>query len=231
MAVATDPWKLEFYDFKELTSGHLSSAELELVRIANWTRNAVAHRDVVSSARIHLFSEHYENNADILETDIPGWNWPRCGQRMILTIGPSAAGKSFWSAAQGIDVVSSDEIRKSISADGEVPGSQSGIFQLVRTGTSRVLGSGRDVIVDAMHLEAEHRTRQIRSAPPDISVRYVIIDRPLAEKQRDAGWRAEKGIVEKYDQVFAVQLESALQGDKISNVEVVDLRDPSSTRS
>jgi hypothetical protein len=220
----TDPWKLEFYDFKELTSRYLSGAEIELVRIANWTRNAVAHRDVVSSARIHLFSEHYESNRDILESDIPGWNWPRCGQRMILTVGPAAAGKSYWSAAQGIEVVSSDEIRKSINADGEIAGSQVGIFQLVREGSSRILSLGRDVIVDAMHLEAEYRLRQAGVAPPDVRVRYVIIDRPLAEKQRDAGWRAGRGIVEKYDQMFASQLENAVGGDRMSNVEVVDLR-------
>ena len=39
-------------------------------------------------------------------------------------------------------------------------------------------------------------------------------------------------IVEKYDQTFASQLGSALEGDRISNVEVVDLRiNPSTTRS
>jgi hypothetical protein len=146
---------------------------------------------------------------------------------MILTVGPAAAGKSYWSGAQGIEVVSSDEIRKSISPDGEIAGSQVGIFQLVREGSSRILSSGRDVIVDAMHLEAEHRLRQAGVAPPDVRVRYVIIDRPLAEKQRDAGWRAGRGIVEKYDQMFVSQLEDALRGDRMSNVDVVDLRSPS----
>jgi hypothetical protein len=219
-----DPWKLEFYDFRELTSRYLSSAELELLRIANWIRNAVAHRDTVSSARLHLFSDHYESNRDILESDIPGWNWPRCGQRMILTVGPAAAGKSHWSAGQGIEVVSSDEIRRSIRLDGEIVGSQVGIFQGVRQGSSRILSTGCDVIVDAMHLESEHRVRQARTVPPDMSVRYVIIDRPLADKQRDAGWRAGKGIVERYDEMFATHIDRALEGDAMGNVEVVDLR-------
>ncbi|MBX9679819.1 MAG: ATP-binding protein [Gemmataceae bacterium] len=228
----TDPWKLEFYDFKELTSGHISPGELELVKIANWTRNAVAHRDVVTAAKVNQFSEHYETNRDILDNDVPGWNWPRCGQKMTLTVGPSAAGKSHWSSAQGVEVVSSDEIRKSISIDGEIPGSQAGIFQLVRAGSSRVLCAGRDVIVDAMHLEAEHRIRQANIAPPDVTVRYVIIDRPLADKLRDAGWRGGRGIVEKYDQAFAMQIQNALRGDSIPNVEVLDLRNgPSEPRS
>jgi predicted kinase len=173
---------------------------------------------------VSLFSDHYEANREILEGDIPGWNWPRCGQRMTITVGPSAAGKSTWSAAQGMQVVSSDEIRKAISPDGEIPGSQAGIFQSVRASSSRVLATGRDVIVDAMHVEVEHRRRQVESAPPDIGVRYVIIDRPLADKQRDAGWRSGRGIVEKYDQVFPAKVESALNGDGNPSVEVIDLR-------
>ncbi len=61
---------------------------------------------------------------------------------MTLTIGPSGAGKSKWSGEQPLDVVSSDDIRKEISPDGETPGGQSAIFNRVRTGSSRVLGTG-----------------------------------------------------------------------------------------
>lgn len=84
---------------------------------------------------------------------------------MILTVGPSGGGKSTWSSDQGVEVVSSDEIRREISADGETPGSQAGIFHRMRIASSRILEDGRDVIVDAMHMEAEHR-RQISIALP-----------------------------------------------------------------
>ena len=113
---------------------------------------------------------------------MPGWNWPRCGQTMILTVGPSGAGKSTWSVEQGIGVVSSDEIKKEISPDGETPGSQAGIFHKVRAASSKVLEDGRDVIVDAMHILPEHRLRQIAIAPPDIRIKYVVIDRPGCRK-------------------------------------------------
>jgi hypothetical protein len=63
--------------------------------------------------------------------------------------------------------------RKETSPDGETPGNQAGIFHRVRAAGSKVLEEGRDVIVDAMHLEEEHRLRQLSIAPPDI--RYVII--------------------------------------------------------
>lgn len=220
----TDFWKLEFYDFKELTKHLLSPQETDLVRIANWTRNQVAHRDLIGPEKISLFSDHYEANREALECDIPGWNWPRCGQTMILTVGPSGAGKSKWSAEQNAAVISSDEIRKEHSADGETPGDQSDIFHRVRNRSSHVLGMGRDVIVDAMHIESEHRLRQVGIAPPDIRIRYVIIDRPLTDKLRDAGWRTGRGIIEKYDSMFATQLPAALKGDGKSQIQVLDLR-------
>jgi predicted kinase len=223
--VITDPYKLEFYDFKELTKNHLSPVEHALIKITSWARNAVAHCDVIPPGQIELLSDHYESNRDILDGDIPGWNWPRCGQTMILTVGPSGAGKSRWCEAQGIEIVSSDEIRSRISPDLEVAGNQAGIFRQVRTNSSRILASGRDVIVDAMHVEAQHRRRQSSVAPPDVRIRYVIIDRPLAEKVRDAGWRKEKGLVEKYDGAFSAQVEAALKGDNRPGVEIIDTRE------
>jgi hypothetical protein len=88
---------------------------------------------------------------------------------------------------QGVEIVSSDEIRKETNPDGETPGSQAGIFHRVRTTSSKILEEGRDVIVDAMHIEAEDRLRQISIAPPDVGIKYVI-DRPLADKLKDARW-------------------------------------------
>jgi hypothetical protein len=219
-----DFWKLEFYDFKELTKSLLSQQEADLISIAAWTRNKVAHRDVIEPEKISLLSDHYEANRDTLECDIAGWNWPRCGQSMTLTIGPSGAGKSRWSAEQAAESVSPDEIMREISLDGEIPSDHSTIFNRVRAGSSRVLGEGRDVIVDAMHIDPEHRLRQLSIVPPDVTIRYVVIDRPLAEKQRDAVCRDGRGLIEKYDRLFAARVATALEGDGRPDVQVVDLR-------
>jgi hypothetical protein len=143
---------------------------------------------------------------------------------MTLTVGPSGAGKSKWSAEQGVEVVSSDEIRKESNPDGEIPGSQAGVFHRVRAASSKALEEGRDVIVDAMHIEEEHRLRQLSIAPPDIGIKYAIIDRPLADKIRDAGWRTGRGIVEKYDVLFAGKVCRALEGDGRADIQVLDLR-------
>jgi predicted kinase len=220
----TDPAKLEFYDFREQTRHLLSSGELDLIKTAAWCRNAVAHRDIIPPEAIERLSELYVDNFDLSETDIAGWNWPRCGQTLTMTVGPSGAGKSTWSAKQGIEVVSSDSVRVELHGSAEVPGDQSGIFRHVRMRSTQVLSKGKDVIVDAMHVEADDRKRQSAIAPPDVQVRYVIIDRPLDEKRRDGGWRLEKGLVDKYDRLFAHQVTSALTGDGNSKVEIVDLR-------
>jgi hypothetical protein len=90
--------------------------------------------------------------------------------------------------------------------------------------STHVLSKGKDVIVDAMHVEAEDRKRQSMIAPPDVGIRYVIIDRPLADKLKDAGWRAGRGIVEKYHEAFPTKVAAALDGDGRPGVRVVDLR-------
>jgi hypothetical protein len=222
----TDYWKLEFYDFRQLTEGILSPEESELCRLSQFMRNKVAHPDLLKPDQITKISDYYEAHRDLIEGDVPGWNWPRCGQSMTLTVGPSGGGKSRWSNEQGVAIVSSDEIRKETNSDGETPGSQAGIFRRVRASSAKILEEGRDVIVDAMHIEPEHRLRQISIAPPDVGIRYVIIDRPLADKLRDAGWRTGRGIVEKYDEVFPAKVAAALDGDGRPEIQIVDLRAP-----
>jgi AAA domain len=76
-------------------------------------RMAMAHMDPGDAWRIVRASTLW----DRLEPDFPaastGWDWPRCGQRLVLMVGPSGAGKSTYAAEhydRG-DVVSSDAIR------------------------------------------------------------------------------------------------------------------------
>ncbi|WP_316158731.1 MULTISPECIES: AAA family ATPase [unclassified Bradyrhizobium] len=220
----TDFWKLEFYDFRDFTKDLLSPNEANLLNLAGWTRNKVAHFDLIEPDPIARFSDYYEVTIGDVDFDIPGWNWPRCGQTMTLTVGPSGAGKSTWSGAQGLDVVSADEIRKERSPDGEVRGVQSEIFHEVRVRSAKLLANGRSVIVDAMHIEPNDRLRQLAIAPTDIQKTYVLIDRPLEDKQRDGGWRGQKGLVEKYHRIFTDNAADAIAGDGRADVEVIDLR-------
>lgn len=84
------------------------------------------------------------------------------------------------------------------------------------------LAQGDNVVIDAMNLELAHRMRQISIMPRDLLVRYVVIDRPLESKQRDAGWRAEKGIVERYHGRFQECVAGALDADGLDGIEVIE---------
>jgi hypothetical protein len=75
-----------------------------------------------------------------------------------------------------------------------------------------------------MHIEPEDRLRQLAVAPADLNIKYVIIDRPLSEKQRDGGWREKAGLVDKYHRLFSERASEALSGDGRNDVEVIDLR-------
>lgn len=182
-----DPTQLEFLAIGDVLSDVLTKPELNLLHVARLARNCGAHMKPMAPQIVHKLSDHYEANRDVLECVIPGWDWPRAGQTMTLTVGPSGAGKSTWASAQGLDVVSSDLVGEKMASGGEIPGEQSAGIQQIRSAASRIMCEGRDVILDASHLKTEQRKRQALLAPPDIDVRYVIIDRPLAEKQTDAG--------------------------------------------
>jgi hypothetical protein len=64
-------------------------------------------------------------------------------------------------------------------------------------------------------------------------VHYVVIDRPMEDKRRNAGWRAEIvgkdgapfDLISKHDQMFRSQLKDILAGDGLPNVVVVDMRE------
>jgi hypothetical protein len=126
----------------EFTKDLLSPNEANLLGPTSRTCNQVTDFDVIEPDDIARFSDHYEATIGDVHSDIPGWNWPRCGQSMTLTVGASGASKSTWSVAQGVDVISSDEIRKERSPDGEVGGPQSEIFHEVRMRSAKFLATG-----------------------------------------------------------------------------------------
>jgi predicted kinase len=220
-----DPTQLELLAISDVLSDVLTKPELDLLHVTRLARNYGAHMKPMPPQMVRKLADHYEANRDVLECDIPGWDWPRAGQVMTLMVGPSGAGKSTWASTQGVDVVSSDLVSTKMASGGVSPAGHSAGMQLqVRTVASRVMSEGRDVILDGRHLKAEQRKRQALLAPPDINVRYVIIDRPLAEKQKSAGSAAEKGVLELDHAQFAGTLDAMLAGDALSNVIVQDER-------
>jgi hypothetical protein len=169
-------------------------------------------------------------------TDHVGYNfhesvtWP-----LTILVGPSGAGKSTWTFKKwGTEfsasaVISSDELRKELCGDFKDQTKNDAVFSAMFDIASTRLRSGLPVVLDATHLKNTDRLKAAKLVPERVPVRYVVIDRPLADKMKDAGWRASvtvKGrpLVQHHDQVFKSNLKDILAGDGLPNVTVQDER-------
>ncbi len=156
---------------------------------------------------------------------------------LTLMVGPCGAGKTSWLHGQfiaGTDVfipenfdihlthlISSDEIRFDLFGDFRDQSNNTLVFEAVHAQAKARLQYGLPVIIDATHLRRKDRLSAVELTKGG-PVRYIVMDRPMEEKLRDAGWRS-KELLERHAQTFRSQIKDILKGDGLSNVEVVDL--------
>ncbi len=165
---------------------------------------------------------------------------------LTIIIGPSGAGKSTWlagkstwlrtsSSSYGIKsrhIISSDEIREDLCGDFRSQERNDEVFAALHAIAKTRLMRGLPVVVDATNLRRKDRLAVVALTPSGGRVRYIVIDRPMAEKYRDAGWRGEVkdkdgkplDLIAKHAQTFRSQIKDILAGDKLDNVEIIDLR-------
>lgn len=166
---------------------------------------------------------------------------------LTLMVGPSGAGKTTWlrglfaesRSAHVSDfgiktrhIVSSDAIREDLCGDFRNQDRNEEVFAALHGVVKTRLRHGLPAVVDATNLRRKDRLSIVDLAPPGGAVRYIVIDRPIAEKRRDAGWRGEivgkdgqpVDLIGKHDQTFRSQLSDILSGDRLPNIEVIDLR-------
>jgi hypothetical protein len=169
------------------------------------------------------------------------------GHKLILMVGPSGAGKSHYCAANypASWVISTDEIRKDLCGAATAQDRNDDVLRIA----SAQLSSGLSVVIDATHLRRKTRLEHAELALPTTEVEYVVVDRPMVEKERDGGWRNHvkfhtpqlKGgdptwqdvfdapkkietLIEKHSQMFGSQIKDILRGDGNGAVVVRDLR-------
>lgn len=154
---------------------------------------------------------------------------------LTVMVGPSGAGKTTWLQRGGpgapndihpSHVISSDQIRTDLCGDFRVQDRNDEVFAALHAVVKTRLAHGLPAVVDATNLRRKDRMAVAALAPEGGRVRYIVIDRPMEEKRRDAGWRAELPIdlLAKHDQTFRSQIKDILAGDGLPNVEVIDLR-------
>lgn len=225
----THPLELEINDVHYYLKHDIAPWEASLLYDFKMLRTSMAHMEPGGAALIVKASRSWDamlRDADAVG-DVAGWDWPRCGQKLVLLVGPSGAGKTTYAAANfaGEAVLSSDAIREELYGSQGLGGSQERVFAVLRERARRLLSAGQTVVIDATNLVRHDRLRNAELVPKDIPVDYVVIDRPMSEKQRDGGWRLERhGLLDSHARRMTVELQDILAGDGLGNVTVHDRR-------
>lgn len=150
------------------------------------------------------------------------------GPHLTIMVGPSGAGKSTY--ARGLPgYISSDELRHEYTGDFRSQERNDDVFTALHRIAKARLDSGLRVCIDATNLRRRDRLACAALAPVTSKIEYVVCDRPLAVKHRDAGWRSGvevNGIplIEYHHRIFQSALKDILAGDGLPNVHVIDLR-------
>lgn len=156
---------------------------------------------------------------------------------LIMMIGPSGSGKSTLVKslyekehyAHAGCILSSDQIRELLTGDFKDQSKNDQVFHAIQEIAKVRLESGLTTIIDATNIKSRDRRAIRNCAPADGRITYIVVDRPLDEKRRDAGWREKvvvKGLplIEYHHQVFTQNLKSILSGDGDPRVTVIDKR-------
>jgi hypothetical protein len=174
-----------------------------------------------------------DEGLQVLEVDSGEWEaGPKVAPgTLYLLVGPSGAGKSYLAASRFSPdmIVSSDQVRVQFCGDFRDQSRNAEVFAAVHAVAKARIESGLDAVIDATNLRNRDRKAILDKMPDGAGVCYLVIDRSMADKWRDAGWRADvkiKGVplIEKHDQTFRSNLKDILAGDGDPRVTVEDLR-------
>jgi predicted kinase len=154
---------------------------------------------------------------------------------LTLLVGPSGAGKSTWVRNEGHEydinmtqVISSDQTRQDLTGDFRNQECNDQVYRAIHDVVKMRLRHGLPTVVDATNIRRKDRVSLATLCP--VTVRYIVLDRPLEEKLESGGWRLEVklsggvGLIEKHHEVFQTNLKDVLKGDGLDNVVVYDLR-------
>lgn len=157
---------------------------------------------------------------------------PRALGLLTLMVGPSGAGKSLFlrtleAAELGISfeqIISSDALRWEICGDFRDQSENLRVWKAAHDMIRARISNGLPAVLDATNLKRKDRiaavTFSVMNGGP---IRYIVVNRPMEERRRDADWRPLE-LLTKHDQAFRSQERGIMAGDDLPNVTVVDHR-------
>lgn len=144
------------------------------------------------------------------------------GPLLTLMVGPAGAGKTA-ACREWEGRISTDELRYHYTGSIADQSRNDDVFLALHRLAKARLDSGLRVTIDATNLRRRDRLACVSLAPAGAKVRYVVVDRPLADKLADRGWRPEE-LVRKHHERMQSALKDILAGDGLPNITVSDLR-------
>ena len=226
--------------------GFLDNAALLMRKTGDYRPDTEVKREMLNKVREHcnptiVFDDRpsviamwKQEGLTVLEHDSGEWDGDKpnvAPGKLTLMVGPSGAGKSTYVMRNFPDdtIVCSDALRTEIGAFNDMS-KNTQVFSALRAIVKARIENGFNVVVDATNIHARDR-RSIRDeVPENTEIEYIIIDRPLEEKLRDAGWRADvtmksdKPLVTEHHNSFKSAVKYVLKGDDDPRVTVVDKR-------
>lgn len=154
---------------------------------------------------------------------------------LTIMVGPSGGGKTEWLNAEQrrnpTVVFSSDRLREWYTGSEGDQSRNADVFTAIHKLAKATMECGLPVTIDATNIRRKDRLACVALAPAGAGVRYVVCNRPMAEKHATAGRRAGvvmadgKCLIDAHEQRFQSQLKDLLRGDGLPQVTVVDMRD------
>ena len=154
------------------------------------------------------------------------------GPSLVVMVGPSGAGKSTFIAEhfEPREVVSTDAIRREFTGDHRRHDKHNTVIDAYHRRIGEKLWAGQRVVADATHLRNSER-RKVAFIALDYGIRvtYVVVNRPMEQKLKTAGWREGvrvkgKSLIQAHEETFEANEGEILRGDGLRGVTVIDTR-------
>ena len=126
---------------------------------------------------------------------------------LFVPVGISGSGKSTYFKGRGIDVVSSDSIRKELFGDESCQNDPKLVFELAHNRVRETLESGKDVVFDATNVSKWARDELMKAVPAGVKKVCILFlvgpEEALARQKKRARQVPEDVVIRQWDTMLS----------------------------